>query len=319
MSGLGWLGQLRRASVGLMLAAAVQLSAGPDPDANLRAAVAAVREAAERGATLVVLPEKWLAIGDAAALEPVAEPLSGPLVDQLGALAEELSIDLVAGSISERSGAAGIGGLRLVAGDGPTPSGSDADARLHNTSLHFTPDGRVAAVYRKVHLFDADIAGRRYRESDAERHGRQPVVSQLATDPAYEIGMAICFDLRFPGLFRALAAGGANVITLPAAFTERTTQDHWEVLVRARAIELGAFVVAANQCGEHPDGSRSGGQSMIVDPWGRVLARAEADGPAIVIAELDLGLVGAAREALPVQALRRPDVYERPATDGLHG
>ncbi|MDQ8044857.1 MAG: nitrilase-related carbon-nitrogen hydrolase [Solirubrobacteraceae bacterium] len=299
-----------------MLAAAIQLTAGPDSGANFGAAVAAVREAADRGAALVVLPEKWLAIGGAQELRPVAEPIDGPLVERLRGLAEELGIDLVAGSISEGPGVAAAGGLRVVAGPGADGS---PDERFFNTSLHLTPDGEIAAAYRKVHLFDADVAGRRYRESDAERHGREPVVSRLVRAPEFAIGMAICFDLRFPDLFRTLASGGANVITLPSAFTQRTTRDHWEVLVRARAIELGAFVVAANQTGVHADGSRSGGQSMIVDPWGRVLARADEDGADIVFAELDLGAVATAREALPVLSLRQPEVYERPVGDGLLG
>jgi predicted amidohydrolase len=296
-----------------MLAAAVQLNAGPDPGVNLGAAIAAVREAADRGAKLVVLPEKWLMIGGASALTPVAEPIDGPLVLQLAALAQELGIDLIAGSISESAESTALGGLRVVA------EAAAPDTRLHNTSLHLTPDGTIAAAYRKVHLFDADVAGRRYRESDAERGGRQPVVSALQSDPDFRVGLAICFDLRFPDLFQALAAGGANVISLPSAFTERTTRDHWEVLVRARAIELGAYVIAANQCGEHPDGSRTGGQSMIVDPWGRVLSRADESEPAVVIADLDAQGVDVAREALPVHTLRRPDVYARPVTDGLHG
>jgi predicted amidohydrolase len=299
-----------------MLAAAVQLTAGPDPGANFGAAVAAVREAADRGATLIVLPEKWLAIGGAEALTPVAESVDGPLVERLRGLAQELGVDLIAGSISERPGSATAGGLRVV----ERPGGEGArDDRLFNTSLHLTPDGEIAAAYRKVHLFDADIAGRRYRESDAERHGHEPVVSELVRDPDFSLGMAICFDLRFPDLFRALAGGGANVISLPSAFTQRTTRDHWEVLVRARAIELGAFVVAANQTGVHADGSRSGGQSMIVDPWGHVLARADEDGADIVLADLDVESVAVAREALPVLALRQPDVYDRPAGDGLLG
>lgn len=297
-----------------MLAAAVQLTAGPDVGTNFGAAVAAVREAADRGAKLVALPEKWLAIGGADALEPAAQSLDGPIVEQLRALAHDLVIDLIAGSISERPGPAGAGGLRVVAG---TDAAGMPDERLFNTSLHFTPSGDIAAAYRKVHLFDADVAGRRYRESDAERHGRELVVTELGSAPEFSVGMAICFDLRFPDLFRALAEGGANVITLPSAFTQRTTRDHWEVLVRARAIELGTFVVAANQTGVHPDGSRSGGQSMIVDPWGTVLARAAEDGADIVLAELDPRAVATAREALPVLALRQPAVYERPVGDGL--
>lgn len=273
-----------------MVVAAIQLNAGPDRAANLAAAAGAVREAASRGAQLVVLPEKWLALGGADVLAAAAEPIDGPVVQQLSALAAECSIDLVAGSISE---------------PGPT-----ADPRLHNTCVHLRPDGSLGAVYRKVHLFDADIAGRRYRESDAEQPGSEPVVT-MVDGGAFTAGMAICFDLRFPEYFQALVAGGADLFTLPAAFTERTTRDHWEVLVRARAIERGAFVVAANQCGEHEDGSRSGGQSLIVDPWGTVLARAGASEPEIILAELDPAAVARAREALPVQSLRRPEIYER--------
>lgn len=273
-----------------MLSAAIQLNAGPDAEANLARALAAVREAAGAGAKLVLLPEKWHAFGGAAVLDAVAEPFGGPLMQQLRDLAGELQIDLVAGSISER--------------------GPAADERLLNTSVHFRPDGSLGAAYSKVHLFDADIAGRRYRESDAEQPGHEPVVSQLA-DPAFIAGLTVCFDLRFPELFVRLAQAGANVITLPAAFTERTTRDHWEVLVRARAIELGAYVLAANQYGEHADGSRTGGTSLIVSPWGEVLARAGADEPAILYADLDPGAVAQAREALPVLALRRPEVYGR--------
>ena len=276
-----------------MLSAAIQLSAGPDRAANLAHAVDAVREAAAAGARLVVLPEKWLALGDAATIGAAAEKVGGPLTDRLSALAAELGIDLVAGSVSEL--------------------GPEDDARLFNTSMHFRPDGSLAATYRKVHLFDADIAGRRYRESDAEQPGQAPVVSALAGGE-FVAGLSICFDLRFPEYFGALAGGGANVITLPAAFTERTTRDHWEILVRARAIELGAYVVAANQCGEHADGSRSGGQSMIVSPWGEVLAQAGGELPEIIYAPLDPAAVAHAREALPVLALRRTDVYARGAS-----
>ncbi len=276
-----------------MLAAAIQLSAGPDRAANLAFAIDAVREAAAGGAQLIVLPEKWLALGDAATIGAAAEKVGGPLSEQLGALAAQLGVDLIAGSVSE--------------------IGPADDPRLFNTSLHFRPDGTLAAAYRKVHLFDADIAGRRYRESDAEQPGQAPVVSALSGGE-FVAGLSICFDLRFSEYFRALAEGGANVITLPAAFTERTTRDHWEVLVRARAIELGAYVVAANQCGEHADGSRTGGQSMIVSPWGEVLAQAGGELPEIIYAQLDVAAVAHAREALPVLALRRADVYARGAS-----
>lgn len=275
-----------------MLAAAIQLNAGPDPAANVAAGIAAVREAAAAGAQLIVLPEKWVAYGDEAVLIGAAQIRdawrSGPLRE----LAVELGIDLVAGSVSERA--------------------DDGDPRLFNTSLHFTPRGSVAE-YRKVHLFDADIAGRRYRESDAERAGDALVVAELASTD-FTLGMGICFDLRFPEFFGALADKGANVLALPAAFTEQTTRDHWEVLVRARAIENGAYVVAANQCGGYADGSRTGGCSLIVSPWGEVLSRAGANDPEIIYAELTAASVSKARAALPVRALRRPKVYEGAST-----
>lgn len=278
-----------------MLVAAVQFSAGPEPAHNLAAAIDATRAAATAGARLVVLPEKWLAIGNASVLDPVAEPLGGPLTTTLAALAAELRIDLVAGSITERR----------------------RDGRLHNTSLHYRSDGSLAAIYRKVHLFDADIDGHRYRESDAETAGHQPVISPLVRHPDYTLGLSICFDLRFPELFRTLADAGANIITLPSAFTEATTRAHWETLVRARAIELGAYVIAANQCGTHADGTRSGGHSLIVGPWGEILATADDHHPETITAELDPAAITAAHTALPISTLRRPDAYRRHADDGL--
>lgn len=271
-----------------MLSAAIQLNAGPDREVNLAAGLAAVREAAAAGAALVVLPEKWVAHGDAATIGAAAQPLEEWAGGPLQALATELGIDLVAGSVSERR--------------------ADGDERLFNTALHFAPDGGAPAAYRKVHLFDADIAGRRYRESDDERAGDSLVVSPLAAE-GLSLGLAICFDLRFPELFGALADGGASVIALPSAFTERTTRDHWEVLVRARAIETGSYVIAANQCGGYADGSRTGGSSLIVSPWGEVLARAGTDEPEIVYAEIEPAKISEAREALPVRRLRRPEVY----------
>lgn len=280
-----------------MRVAAIQLTAGPDRDANLAQAVAAVREAAGQRATVVVLPEKWLAIGSAAELRPAAERLDGALVNQLGALAAELGIDVIAGSIPE------------------APPDGDDDARTWNTSVHLRPDGSLAAAYRKIHLFDADVAGVRYRESDGERAGDGPVVTTLADGT--RAGLTICFDLRFPGLYRALADAGAQLIAIPAAFTLATTRAHWEALVRARAIELGAFVVAANQSGAHADGTVSGGHSLIVSPWGEVLAAAPEEGAAVLVADLDLAAVAHAREALPTGRLARPAAYAAPPTSGL--
>lgn len=273
-----------------MHAAVIQLTAALEPPVSLERATAAVEAAAREGAQLVVLPEKWLLVGDGRALAAVAEPLDGPVVRTLRALAGDLRIELVAGSLPE------------------APAESDRDRRPWNTSLHLRPDGTVGAAYRKVHLFDADVGGHRYRESDGERAGDRAVVSPTH-DPALTLGLTICFDLRFPALHRALADQGASVLTVPAAFTLATTRAHWEVLLRARAIETGAWVLAANQAGEHPDGTISGGQSLIIDPWGEVVARAPERGDAALHATLDGAAVARAREALPTGQLQRSDVY----------
>lgn len=278
-----------------MRAAVLQLTAAIEPAVSLERATAAVEAAARDGAELIVLPEKWLLVGDGAALAAVAEPLSGPVVRTLQALAGDLRIELVAGSIPE------------------APPEGESDRRPWNTSLHLRPDGTIAAAYRKVHLFDADVGGHRYRESAGERAGDQLIVSRTG-DPAMTLGMTICFDLRFPALHRALADRGASVLTVPAAFTLATTRAHWEVLLRARAIETGCWVLAANQGGGHPDGTVSGGQSMVVSPWGEVVAQAPEQGDARLLAELDGAAVARAREALPTGALQRTDVYGEPPT-----
>jgi deaminated glutathione amidase len=272
--------------------AAVQLSSTADVAANLAVADRLTRAAAADGAMLVVLPEKWTAIGSEEQLRAAAEPLDGPAVQWARAVARELQIDLVAGSIVER-----------VAGA----------ERLGNTSLHVDPDGEIRAIYRKLHMFDVEIEGRTYRESALAQPGEEIVLS--ATAQGAELGLTICYDLRFPELFRILALRGARIIALPAAFTLPTTRDHWEVLVRARAIENQAFVIAANQFGPHPGGHHSGGRSMIVDPWGALLAQA-ADGIGYIVADLDLERQSEIRAQLPALANRRPDVYRWPQGDG---
>jgi predicted amidohydrolase len=269
----------------------VQLNSGGDPDANRAAAEPLVRAAAADGATLVVLPEKWTALGAEDVLRAAAEPLDGPTLAWSRELAAELSIDLVAGSFLER-----------VPGH----------EKLANTSVHVGPDGEVRAVYRKLHMFDVEVAGRRYLESALEDPGDEIVVSTSAT--GVELGMSVCYDLRFPELYRILAVRGARVLLVPAAFTLATTRDHWETLLRARAIENQAYVVAANQIGEHPDGSRSGGRSMIVDPWGLVLAQVP-DGVGQASAELDLGRLETIRASLPSLANRRPEAYRWPSLE----
>jgi predicted amidohydrolase len=172
--------------------------------------------------------------------------------------------------------------------------------------VHVGPEGEIKAIYRKLHMFDVEVDGRRYRESDGEQPGDAIVSSELADGS--RLGMAICYDLRFPEVFRVLARDGSRTVALPSAFTLATTRDHWEVLVRARAIENQVFMLAANQTGVHPGEHRSGGRSMIVDPWGVVLAQV-ADGPGFALAELDFARQDDVRARLPVLTHVRPEVY----------
>jgi predicted amidohydrolase len=269
-------------------AAAVQLQSTPDRDRNLAAADRLTRAAAKAGAELVVLPEKWPALGTPEQTIAAAEPLDGPVAQWAQSIARELGIDLVAGSFTEH-----------------VPD----DDRERNTSLHVGPDGELRATYRKIHMFDVEVGGRVYKESAHEAPGEEIVVSETASGTG--LGMSICYDVRFPELYRILAVKGAEIIAVPAAFTFATTRDHWEILLRARAIEGQAFVVAANQVGEHAPGIRSGGRSMIVDPWGVVLATAP-DTETFAIAELDLERQAEIRRTLPSLANRRPAAYVWP-------
>jgi predicted amidohydrolase len=269
-------------------AAAVQLTATADRERNLATADRLTRAAAASGAELVVLPEKWAVLGTPEETAAGAEPFDGPALTWAHAIARELGIDLVAGSIAERV------------------AGRD---KVSNTSVHIGPDGNRVAVYRKIHMFDVEVAGRVYRESATDEPGEEIVVSETAG--GIELGLSVCYDLRFPELYRILAVRGARVITVPAAFTLPTTRDHWEPLLRARAIENQAFVIAANQIGEHAKGYRSGGRSMIVDPWGVVLAQAP-DSETFITAELDLDRQAEIRRSLPSLANRRPQAYTWP-------
>jgi len=268
--------------------AAVQLNSTADPATNLAAADRLTRAAAADGASLIVLPEKWTAIGTDAEQRAAAETLEGPAIEWARASARELGVDLVAGSILEQL---------------------EGQEKLANTSVHVDPRGEIRAVYRKLHMFDVEIDGRSYRESELEEPGEEIVLSQTAE--GVELGMSICYDLRFPELYRILAVRGARVLVVPAAFTLPTTRDHWETLLRARAIENQAFVIAANQFGRHPGGNHSGGRSMIVDPWGVVLAQAP-DREGHIVAELDLQRQREIRARLPALANRRPAAYHWP-------
>jgi deaminated glutathione amidase len=274
-----------------MRAAAIQLNSGEDRAANLRAADELARAAAADGAELIVLPEKFDLLGTDEAMERGAEPLEGgTAIEWARATARELGVDLVAGSVAERR------------------PGRD---KLSNTSVHVGPDGEIAAVYRKIHMFDVVVGGIEYRESATEEPGDEIALSRLSSGA--ELGLTVCYDLRFPELFRILAVRGARVIALPAAFTKVTGRAHWEVLVRARAIENQAFVVAADQTGLHGRTDKeSFGGSLIVDPWGEVLARA-GDEPCFVAADLDLARQDEVREQLPSLANRVPSAYRWPA------
>jgi deaminated glutathione amidase len=272
-----------------MRVAAVQMTSGADPAANRATADRLVHAAAADGAGLIVLPEKWTAIGSDEQSRAAAEPLDGPALSWARTTARELGVDLLAGSILERV---------------------EGRERLANTSVHVDPSGELRAVYRKLHMFDVEVGGRTYRESELEEPGDEIVTSETAS--GVELGLSICYDLRFPELYRILAVRGARILTVPAAFTLATTRDHWETLLRARAIENQAFVIAANQVGAHPAGQHSGGRSMIVDPWGVVLAQAQ-DGEGHILADLDLVRQEQIRASLPALANRRPEVYRWPA------
>src|SRR5262245_45419715 len=270
-----------------MRAAVVQLNSTDDHRRNLEVAEGLVRRAADDGAQLVVLPEKWTVLGPAKAIRESAEPLDGPALSAAAAWARELGIFLVAGSVPE------------------VVSGQD---KLANTSVMFGPDGERRATYRKIHMFDVDVGGVSYRESELEQAGDR---IELGDADEAMVGLTVCYDLRFPELYRILAVRGARVITVPSAFTERTGRDHWEVLIRARAIENQVFMVAAGQIGDAPPHYRSYGRSMIVDPWGVVLAQAP-DTECFVAADLDFASQDRIRGRLPSLRHRRPEAYRWP-------
>ncbi len=245
-----------------------------------------MRTAAAAGAELVALPEKWNLLAGGEELRAGAEPLDGPSLSAARAWAQELGIHLLAGSISERT-----------------------DGKAFNTSVLIGPAGEDLGVYRKIHLFDVDAGGVSYRESEHEQPGTAVVTAPVG--PTLTAGMTVCYDLRFPELYRILALRGALLITVPSAFTAATGRDHWEVLLRARAIENQVFLLAPNQVGTAPPHYESFGHSAIVDPWGTVLASA-SEGEGTVVADLDLGAQERTRASLPSLANRRPKAYAWP-------
>lgn len=257
------------------LAAVVQLSSGADRPANLVRAATLVRTAAARGARLVVLPEVFPWRGPRTEEAAHAEPIPGPTTGAMAAVARECGVHLCMGSMLEAA------------------PGAD---RTFNTSVLLGPDGGILAQYRKIHLFDVELPGRVcVRESDARAPGDQTVV---VPTPLGRLGLSICYDLRFPELYRRLVHAGAEILLVPSAFTFPTGAAHWEVLCRARAIENQCWLLAANQTGQSPHGFADYGNSLIVDPWGTVTARL-GDGEGIALAEIDLEQLARVRREIP--------------------
>jgi deaminated glutathione amidase len=284
-----------------MRVAAVQLNSNADKARNLASAERLVRAAAADGAELVALPEKWNLLASGEELAAGAEPLDGPSLAAARGWARELGIHLLAGSVAERD---------------------EEGWKPFNTSVLIGPGGEDLAAYRKIHMFDVQIGGVDYRESEHEQAGGEIVDGEAAGEEIghLRIGLTVCYDLRFPELYRILAVRGARLITVPSAFTLATGRDHWDALLRARAIENQVFVLAPNQVGQAPPHYDSYGRSAIVDPWGTVLAMAgEDDGERFVAAKLDFGEQERVREDLPSLANRRPDVYARGQMQEMRG
>ncbi len=260
-----------------------QMNAGDDTAANRHVAGELLGEAADGGADLVALPELWPYLGPSDRHAEVAEPVPGPTSEWLAGVAAERRIWVLGGSIFEAAG-----------------------GRIYNTSLLFDREGRQAARYRKIHLFDVDLPGQPpIRESDTFAAGEEVVTAETEF---CRVGLSICYDVRFPELYRALAARGAEVLLVPSFFTYETGVHHWEVLLRARAIENQAFVIAPSQWGtwgRPGDNRRSFGNSLVADPWGRVLARAPEEGTGVTFADLDFGELRRIRERLPALRHRR--------------
>jgi predicted amidohydrolase len=258
--------------------AAVQLRSGIEPAANRAAAMPLLREAAAAGARLIATPECSMVL-DRDKPRMLATINSAQIDSEIkawGGAAQELGVWLLLGS-----------------GSTPAPSG-----KVYNRSFLFSPEGKVAAQYDKINLFDVQLGGgETYRESNTFEGGKSAV---LVEGPmGAKIGLTICYDMRFPPLYTALAKAGAEVIAVPAAFTVPTGMAHWETLLRARAIETGAFIVAPAQGGHHEDGRATWGHSVIIDPWGKVIAKLDHDNPGVINADLDLDAVAEARGKIP--------------------
>ncbi|MGH7773440.1 MAG: carbon-nitrogen hydrolase family protein [Candidatus Binatia bacterium] len=262
-------------------AAAVQMLASPDKGKNLAEAEARLREAAARGARVVALPEVFNWRGAKEEGRSQAESIPGPTSDFMARLSRELGIYLLAGSILEKI---------------------PASNKAYNTSLFFDPKGDLLACYRKIHLFDVQIErGVSTMESETRQAGETIVMAETELCP---MGLTICYDLRFPELYRALVAKGAQLIFVPSAFTVLTGEAHWEPLLRARAIENQVYIIAPDQMGKNSQSFATYGNSMIVDPWGKVLARA-SDISEVIFAEIDLAYLARVRAELPALSHRK--------------
>lgn len=274
-------------SAGKLRLAAVQVCSSRDPERNLAGVVRRIREAAEAGADVVGLPESFALMGTDRDRMQVAQDLYREVLGTLSAAAREAGVILQAGTIA-------------------TPSTDGGDPRPRNTALLLDRRGDVAARYHKIHLFDVSLGdGNEYRESAHTRPGDQVVTAVLE---GVGFGLSVCYDLRFPELYRALALRGARVTFVPSAFTRMTGKAHWLPLLQARAIENQMYLVAPGQFGEHEDGRRTHGHSLIVDPWGAVLAEAP-DRECVIYADYDAGFLEEVRARLPVLDHRRPDVF----------
>jgi len=261
------------------------MSSGGDKEQNIVDALALIERAAQAGAALVVLPETWTYMGDSGGTRDAGEPIPGDTTQRLADAARRHHLWLHAGSIFEVA---------------------PGEPRVFNTTVVFDPEGNIAGQYRKIHLFDVSIGDNVLsQESASVAPGDEVVVVDMG---GVKLGLTICYDLRFPELYRLLALEGAEIISVPAAFHNHTGKDHWEILVRARAIENQVFMVAPNAFGKHIGGWHSYGRSMIVDPWGTPLATA-ADGVGITIAECDLNALDRIRRDLPSLANRQPNAY----------
>ncbi|MGV3490496.1 MAG: carbon-nitrogen hydrolase family protein [Devosia sp.] len=267
-----------------MIVAALQMNSGTEPGPNLDQLEKLAENAARQGAIYLLSPEVSIVFAENRdGLRSVAGPWEdNPAIARVSEIAKRLGVSLHLGSLA----------VALP------------DGRFANRSVLFRPDGSIAATYDKIHLFDATLPGlKNYRESETYAGGDTATVTDA---PGFRLGMTICYDVRFPALHRALATAGARVISVPAAFTVPTGEAHWEVLLRARAIETGSWVIAAAQAGQHQNGRATWGHSMIIDPWGRIVAQLGGDGPGVAIADIDLAAVDEARGKVPALDNARP-------------